>query len=108
LATPFVRVNSQFEPLRLERSVARKAIRTLTVSPTGSTPPSGTTIVWSSTVAPALAPSTDACVILRPPSRAAIVLSSSRSTGPPDVFVAVRTVSTRIARVPKSRPSLTS
>ena len=45
---PFARVNSQVDPDVVERSVAEKGTTITAVAPAGSTPPSGTRIVWSS------------------------------------------------------------
>jgi len=55
-------------------------------------PPSGTRIVWSLTLASTRRPSTSTTRSRIPPSRAAIVLSSTRSMGPPEVFVIVAMV----------------
>ena len=62
------------------------------MAPAARTPPSGTTIVWSLTLALTRRPSTSTMRSRIAPSRAAIVLSSTRSIGPPDVFVIVATV----------------
>ena len=70
--------------------------------PTGRMPPSGTTIVWSLTVALTATPSTvTGRSRMPPPSRAAIVLSSTRSIGPPDVFWIVAVESTETLRAPQ-------
>ncbi len=63
-------------------------------APAGRIPPSGTTIVWSLTVAVTKAPSTLTSTSRIAPSRAAIVLSSTRSIGPPDVLRIVAVEST--------------
>ena len=70
--------------------------------PTGSTPPSGTTIVWSLTVAGTTAPSTVTGPSRIAPRRAAIVFSSTRSIGAPDVLRIVALESTEIARDPQA------
>ncbi len=93
---PFAFVNSQFEPLRLVRSVAPYRTRIVVEPPAGRTPPSGTTIVWSLTVALTATPSTVTGSRRIAPSRAAIVFSSIRSTGPPEVFEIDSVASTRI------------
>ena len=54
--------------------------------PGGSTPPSGTTIVWSLMRAATARPSTVTGSSRIAPSRAAIVLSSTRSMALPDVL----------------------
>jgi hypothetical protein len=72
----------------------------LAVSPAARIPPSGTTIVWSEIRAPTRRPSTSAARSSSPPRRAAIVLSSTRSIGPPDVFVIVAVELTLKAREP--------
>ncbi len=70
------------------------------MSPAARTPPSGTMIVWSLTLAETRLPSTWTVWSRMPPSRAAIVLSSTRSIGPPDVLVIVATLFAWNARVP--------
>ncbi len=97
--TPFARVNSQFEPVSVRRTVAENPIRTVVVAPSGSTPPSGTRIVWSVTFGWTATPSTDTLRIRSRPSRAATVLSSSRSIGPPEALVTV------IVEVAEIRPA---
>ena len=74
-------------PVRVLRAVARKAIRTDVLAPSGRIPPSGTISVWSEIVGLTATPSTVRLEIARRPSRAATALSSSRSTGPPDTLV---------------------
>ena len=74
--------------------------RTLTVAPAGQDAAQGTMIVWSSTVRATPTPSTSTERSVMPPRRAAIVLSSIRSIGPPEVFVMVAVESTEKARDP--------
>src|ERR1044072_2972082 len=98
---PLALVNSQFEPDRLLRRVAWNLTRILAVPSTGRTPASGATIGWSLRVAPTAAPSTVTPWSWMLPSRAAIVLSSIRSIGAPEVLQIVAVESTEILRVPQ-------
>ena len=91
---PFALVNSQFEPDRLLRRVAWNLTRIFVVPSTGRTPPSGTTIVWSLRVALTATPSTVTLWSWMLPRRAAIVLSSIRSIGAPEVLRIVAVEST--------------
>src|SRR5688500_15005731 len=104
---PLTFVNSQFDPPSVERSVERYWTRTLAVAPAGRTPPSGTITVWSVTLDVAGAPSTSTARNVMPPSRAAIVLNSTRSIGPPDVLVIVAVEFTAKLRVPYRRARTT-
>ena len=97
---PLVLVNSQFEPDRLLRRVAWNRTRIWVVASTGRMPPSGTTIVWSLRVAGTATPSTVTEWSWMLPSRAAMVLSSIRSIGAPEVLRIVAVESTKILRVP--------
>jgi hypothetical protein len=97
---PLVLVNSQLEPDRLLRSRAWNLTRIRVVASTGRMPPSGTTIVWSVRVAATGTPSTVTEWSWMLPSRAAMVFSSIRSIGAPDVLRIVAVESTRILRVP--------
>jgi hypothetical protein len=98
-AIPFARVNNQSESLRPLRRRAPKRTR-MRVSPPGARmPPSGTTIVWSLIVAATATPSTVTGRSRISPRRAAIVFSSIRSMGPPEVLRMVAVESTQIARV---------
>jgi len=98
-AIPLACVNSQSDPPSVLRSRAEKRTRILVVASTGSTPPSGTTIVWPVTVAGTATPSTVTGRRRMLPRRAAIVLSSTRSIAIPDVFLMIAVESTHIARV---------
>src|SRR3954449_2379242 len=64
--------------------------------------------VWSLTLAAAAAPSTVTATRLIPPRRAAMVLSSTRSIGPPDVFRMTALESTEILRVLQDSRSVAS
>jgi hypothetical protein len=97
---PLTFVKSQFEPVRDERSVERYWTRTLAVAPAGRMPPSGTMTVWSWTLRATGLPSTSTARNSMPPRRAAIVLNSTRSMGPPDVLVMVAVELTEKAREP--------
>ncbi len=97
---PLTFVNSHEDPLSEVRRWATYLTRTTVVAPTGSTPPSGTTMVWSLTLPLTSTPSTLTERRSIPPSRATAVLSSTRSIGPPDVFVIVAALWTANARVP--------
>ena len=55
---PLTFVNSQFEPLRVDRSVAWYLTRILTVAPAARMPPRPTMMVWSLTRRATLTPST--------------------------------------------------
>ena len=98
--TPFVRVNSQFEPASVRRVVAENAMRTVVVAPSGRIPPSGTWMVWSLTVGVTADPSTVRLRIRSRPRRAAAVFSSSRSIGPPETFVTVMVETAEMAPRP--------
>ena len=65
-------------------------------------------MVWSLMVAAAASPSTVTEVDDIPPSRAAIVLSSTRSIGPPEVLRITAVESTEILRVPHDSRSVAS
>ena len=95
---PFARAKSQLEPVVVVRSVALKRTTTPTEAPLGSTPPSGTLIVWSLTVGVTVRPSTVVLPRRSPPSRAMTVLSSIRSMPEADSFVAA------MATWPQRRP----
>ena len=105
---PFARVNSQFEPDRVDRSVAEKGTTRVAAAPSGRTPPSGTTIVWSSIEGVTERPSTVTAPRCSPPSRAMTVLSSSRSMPAPDRFWAPMVTRPWSRRVPTSRRTVTS
>ena len=96
---PPVWVKSQCEPARSLLSRAENRTRTRVVASTGRTPPSGTMIVWPVTVAGTTTPSTVTGLSRMLPSRAAMVLSSTRSISAPDVLVMIAVESTQIARV---------
>ena len=98
---PLARVNSQFEPLRVDRSRAANGTTTVAVAPSGSVPPSGTTMVWSSMRGLIRFPSTVTVPRSSAPRRAMTVLSSRRSMPAPDRFWAV------ILTVPRRRRAAT-
>jgi len=83
---PFVRVNSQFEPLSVLLTVALYWTRTVITPPAGRIPPRGTTIVWSLMLAGTAAPSTVTGPSRIEPRRAAMVFRLSRSIGSPEVL----------------------
>ena len=93
---PLARVNSQLEPLSVDRRRAVNGTTTVAVAPSGRVPPSGTTMVWSSIVGFTVRPSTVTVPRSSAPSRAITVLSSRRSMPAPDRFCAlIRTVPRR-------------
>ena len=105
---PLARVNSQLEPLSVDRRRAVNGTTTVAEAPSGSVPPSGTTMVWSSIRGVTRFPSTVTVPRSRAPRRAMTVLSSRRSMPAPDRFWAViRTVPLR-RRVATARRTSTS
>ena len=81
---------------------------TVTDWPVPRIPPSGTWIVWSWTVALTGFPAEVTAPSFIPPRRVAIVLSSSRSIGPPESFRSRIVVDALNARVPKFSEAFTS
>jgi hypothetical protein len=99
---PLARVNSQLEPAIDERRLAANLTTMVVVAPSGSTPPSGTTIVWPSMLAFAASPSTVTERRCSAPSLAITVLRSRRSMPSPEWFRAL------IVTLPASRRSATA
>ncbi len=104
--TPFARVSSQSDPATPDRSVAENGITRVAVAPSGSTPPSGTTTVWSSMAGVTLDPSTVTAPSFSRPRGPRTVLSSRRSMPSPERLVATMvTVPTRVRAATASRTS---
>src|SRR6185503_4879340 len=105
---PFVFVNIQSLFPVDERSLDVYGTWTVAVAPAGRIPPSETLIVWSLTVFGTAWPSTVTVSRCSEPRRAAMVLSSRRSMGPPLVLVTtivVRALRDRVAQLRLARTS---